>query len=202
MNRIDAVLRATVFLTPLTLGLPAMAGGPTVTEPEPVLVPAEPYVPPGIDWSGAYVGGQLGYADVDSSGGTLDGHGAIGGVHAGYRWDLGSFVAGAEIDYDTSDVTLGASDSLDDVTRLKVSGGTELGNGLLYGTLGAAHANATVAGGDLSDNGYFIGAGMTYGLGNNWTVGGELLQHRFSDFDGSGVDLDATTVTARVGFRF
>ena len=43
---------------------------------------------------------------------------------------------------------------------------------------------------------------MTYDLGNRWTVGGEVLQHRFSDFDGAGIDLDATTVTARVGFRF
>lgn len=202
MNRIAAVLRATAFLTPLALGFPALAGGPTATEPEPVLAPVEAYVAPGPDWSGAYAGGQLGYADVNSTGGVLDGDGFLGGVHAGYRWDMGSFVAGAELDYDTTDITLGAGDSLDDVARVKLSGGTELGNALVYGTLGAAYANATVGGTGLSDNGYFLGAGMTYGLGNNMTVGGELLQHRFSNFDGSGVDLDAMTVTARVGFRF
>jgi hypothetical protein len=39
-------------------------------------------------------------------------------------------------------------------------------------------------------------------LTDSLTLGGEVLQHQFNDFDGSGVDLDATTVTARVGFRF
>lgn len=139
-----------------------------------------------------------------ASTGTLEGHGIIGGVHAGYRWDLGTFVAGAELDYDTTDVALGTApgDSLDHVLRAKLTGGTEIGNSLLYGTLGAAKAKASVGGNDLSDTGYFVGAGMTYAIGGNWTLGGEVLQHRFSDFDGSGIDLDATTVTARVGFRF
>jgi outer membrane immunogenic protein len=34
------------------------------------------------------------------------------------------------------------------------------------------------------------------------TVGAELLEHRFDNFNGSGVDLDATTFNTRVGFRF
>ena len=37
---------------------------------------------------------------------------------------------------------------------------------------------------------------------DSWTVGGELLGHRFSDFDGTPVDLDVTTVTARVSYKF
>lgn len=204
MKSIAAVLGLPALLMPLAVALPAQAGGPTVAAPEPVVAPVEPYVAPGMDWSGAYAGGQLGYADMDSSTGTLEGHGMIGGVHAGYRWDLGTFVAGTELDYDATDVALGTApgDSLDSVLRAKLTGGTELGNSLLYGTLGAAKAKASVGGNDLSDTGYFVGAGMTYAMGGNWTVGGEVLQHRFSDFDGSGIDLDATTVTARVGFRF
>lgn len=204
MKSVAAVLGLPALLVPLAFAVPAQAGGPTVTAPEPVIAPAEPYVAPGMDWSGAYAGGQLGYGDVNSSTGTLDGHGLIGGVHAGYRWDLGSFVAGAELDYDTTDIALGTApgDSLDQVLRAKLTGGTELGNSLLYGTLGAARAKGSVGGNNLADTGYFLGAGVTYALGNNWTVGGELLKHRFSDFDGSGINLDATTVTARVGFRF
>jgi outer membrane immunogenic protein len=187
------------------LAAPAFAGGPTEVAPEPAVVPAaEPYVAPGIDWSGPYVGAQLGYGDIDSNGGGLDGDGALGGVHAGYRWDWGSFVAGAELDYDTAEIDLGSAggDTLDDVARLKLMAGTELGRSLVYGTLGAAYASASVGGADLSDNGYFLGAGVDFAVSDRWTVGGELLQHKFDDFDGSGVDLDATTLKARVSLRF
>ena len=77
-----------------TLTAPAFAGGPVAVAEEPVIVPAaEPYVAPGLDWTGAYVGAQLGYGDVDSNGAGLDGNGWLGGVHAGYRWDLGNWVA-------------------------------------------------------------------------------------------------------------
>jgi outer membrane immunogenic protein len=198
MKTIAAII-ATVALT-----APAFAGGPTVVEPEPEIVPvAEPIVPPGIDWSGPYVGAQLGYGDIDSNGGGLDGNGWLGGVHAGYRWDLGNFVAGAELTYDTAEIDLGAgADTLDDVTTLKLTAGREIGRGLLYGTLGAAYANATVGGAELSDNGYLFGLGVDYAISERVTIGGEVLEHKFDDFDGSGVDLDATTVKAKVALRF
>jgi outer membrane immunogenic protein len=189
----------------LTLAGPALAGGPAVVEPEPTVTTAyEPVAAPSADWSGFYAGAQLGYADVSSDPDGLDGNGYLGGVHAGYRWDFGQFVAGAEVDYDTAEVDIGPADadSIDDVARLKLMGGAEFGNSLIYATAGAARASATVGGVDRSDNGYFIGAGMDYAIGDRWTVGGELLQHKFDDFDDSGVDLDATTVKAKVALRF
>jgi outer membrane immunogenic protein len=187
------------------LAAPAFAGGPTGVEPEPTVVPAaEPYVAPGLDWSGPYVGAQLGYGDIDSNGGGLDGDGWLGGVHAGYRWDWGTFVAGAELDYDTAEIDLGSPEvgTLDDVARLKLMAGTEFGRSLVYGTLGAAYADASVGGLDLSDNGYFLGAGVDFAVSDRWSVGGELLHHKFDDFDDTGVDLDATTLKAKVSLRF
>lgn len=187
------------------ISAPAFAGGPVTAVEEPVIVPAaEPYVAPGLDWSGAYVGAQLGYGDVDSNGAGLDGNGALGGVHAGYRWDLGSWVAGAELAYDKASIDLGAvaGDELDSVTALKLTAGREIGNSLVYGTLGAAHANASVGGADLSENGLVYGLGFDYAINDRWTVGGEVLQHNFDDFDGSGVDIDATTAKVKVGLRF
>ncbi|NJM84587.1 MAG: porin family protein [Tabrizicola sp.] len=198
MKRIAALLLST------TVAMPAFAGGPVEPIPEPeVIVDTTPIVEPSYDWSGFYVGAQLGYADIDSNGGGLDGNGGLGGVHAGYRWDFGQFVAGAEVDYDAADIDLGADlGTLDSVARLKLIGGADLGRSFVYGTAGAARADATVGGADLSDTGYFLGAGMDFAVSDQWTVGGELVQHRFSDFDGSGVDLDATTLKAKVGFRF
>jgi outer membrane immunogenic protein len=199
MKTIAALIVTSALVTP------ALAGGPTTPVPEPeVIAVPEPFVPAGMDWSGAYAGAQIGYGDVDSNGGGLDGYGALGGVHAGYRWDMGNFVAGAELTYDTSAIDLGAAagDELDDVAALKVTAGREFGRGLVYGTLGAAYASASVGGADLSDNGYLYGLGMDYAITDRVTVGGELLQHRFNDFDGSGVDLDATTLKAKVALRF
>ena len=195
-----AALIATAALT-----APAFAGGPVAAVEEPVIVPAaEAYVAPGLDWSGAYAGVQLGYGDVDSNGAGLDGNGFLGGVHAGYRWDLGNWVAGAELAWDKANIDLGdvAGDQLDDVTALKLTAGREIGNSLVYGTLGAAYANASVGGADLSDNGFVYGLGFDYAVNDRWTVGGEVLQHKFDDFDASGVDIDATTVKAKVSLQF
>lgn len=191
-------------ITTLAIAAPAFAGGPVTVDAEPTVAPVyAPATPASVDWSGFYVGAQLGYADVDSNGGGLDGNGTLGGVHAGYRWDFGQYVAGAELDYDTASIDLGGTTgTLDDVTRLKLMGGAEFGNSLIYATTGIARANATVGGAGLSDNGYFLGAGLDYAVSDSWSVGGELMQHRFSDFDGSGVDLDATTLKAKVSLRF
>lgn len=182
---------------------PALAGGPVEVPMEPVVQPAAPAVVPASDWSGFYVGGQLGYGDADSNGGGLDGNGFLGGVHGGYRWDFGQFVLGTELDYDTADINLGRqAGSLDEVARVKLIGGADLGSSLIYATTGAAYGTATVGRDSLSDDGWFYGAGMAYAINDQWTIGGELLQHNFDNFDGSGVDIDALTATARVGFRF
>jgi outer membrane immunogenic protein len=199
MKSIIAVLAVATFAGP------ALAGGPIAVEPEPTITPvAEPVMMTDVDWSGAYVGAQLGYADIDSNGAGLDGYGTLGGIHGGYRWDMGQYVFGTELDYDAANIDLGAveGDTLDDVVRLKLIGGAKFGRSLVYGTLGAAHASATIAGDDVSDTGYFIGAGMDYAINDSWSVGGELLQHQFDDFDDSGVDLDATTIKAKVALRF
>ncbi|MCB6177012.1 outer membrane beta-barrel protein [Rhodobacter sp. Har01] len=193
-----------VILAASVLAMPAFAGGPTTPEYEPEVAPMPaPVMSSSADWSGFYAGAQLGFADVGSNGGGLDGDGMLGGVHAGYRWDLGNTVLGVEGDFDTADIELGGgAGSLDSVSRLKLIGGADLGRTLIYATGGMAWAKATVGAADLSDNGYFLGAGMDYALTDRWSVGGEVLGHKFDDFDGSGVDLDATTVKAKVSFSF
>ena len=187
------------------ISAPAFAGGLNEAAPDPVIAPVEAPVQTSVDgdWSGAYVGAQLGYGDVNSTGGGLDGNGTIGGVHAGYRFDFGKFVAGAELDYDVADIDLGATgDTLDNVARIKLLGGVDLGRTLLYGTAGAAHAEATVGAASLSDNGYFAGVGLDYAVSDRFTVGGEYLMHKFDNFDASGVDLDVDTIKAKVSFTF
>ncbi len=195
----------TIATLTVLMGAPAFAGGLGDVAPEPVLAPVEAPIAtrPDGDWAGGYVGAQLGFGDVDSNGGGLDGDGAIGGVHAGYRFDYGQFVAGAELDYDIANIDIGAADdTLDSVARLKLIAGADLGRTLIYGTAGAAYAEATVGGATRSDNGVFAGLGADYALSDQWSVGGEYLMHKFDDFDGSGVDLDVQTLKAKVSFQF
>ena len=202
-------MKRIAFLALATLATPlaAFAGGP-------VAPAAEPYVEAPIvvtttradgDWSGFYAGGQLGYGNVTSGGAGLDGNDAIGGVHAGYRYDLGRAVLGGELDYNMANIELGTgggANTLDSVARLKLMAGADLGRALVYVTAGAAYADATLGGASASGNGYFAGIGMDYQLSETWTVGGELLGHRFDDFDGTGVDLEAATLQAKVAYRF
>lgn len=195
---------AVAVLTMTALGAPAFAGGPVVVEAEPVIVPAPAPVVYGADWSGFYAGGQLGYADASTDGGVYDGNGGTYGVHAGYRWDLGNTVLGVEADWDKVGADLGviAGDELDSIARLKLVAGYDMGQTLVYGTAGAAKAKGTVNGADFSENGWSLGAGVTYAINDQWTVGGEVLKNKFGDVVAPGSDLDATTATLRVGFKF
>ncbi|MDQ2065568.1 outer membrane beta-barrel protein [Xinfangfangia sp. CPCC 101601] len=195
---------AAVLLTSTAFAAPAFAGGPVLVEPEPVIVVAPaPVVAYGADWSGAYVGGQLGYADAGSNTTGLEGNGGTYGVHGGYRWDMGNAVVGVEADWDKTDIDLDAAgSSLDSIARLKLIGGYDMGQTLVYATAGAAKAKGNLAGTDFSENGWSLGAGLTYAVNDQWTVGGEVLKNQFDDVDGAGTDLDATTATLRVGFKF
>lgn len=182
----------------VALGGAAFAGN--LAEPAveaPIIVPA-PMI--SADWTGFYTGLQLGYGDVSSDSGLLDGNNELYGFHAGYDYDFGSFVLGAELDYDRGDIDLGGgAANIDSIARLKVRGGYDFGDMLLYATAGAARADTS--GGD--ETGPFAGIGATYRMSDRYTLGAELLQHRFDDFGGVvGNDLDATTFTVRGSIRF
>ncbi|WP_172295864.1 outer membrane protein [Pseudoruegeria sp. HB172150] len=188
--------------------VPALAGGPTIVEPDPVVVsppPAAVAAPITYDWSGFYAGAQLGWGQVNGDDGTVEdeGNGIIGGVHAGYDWDFGNVVVGLGADYDAADIEFDDTDgSLDSVTRAKLRVGYDAGKWLFYGTGGPAWATADLAGTDYSDQGWFAGAGAEYRINENVSLAGEALYHQFDDFDDTGIDVDTTTVQARVSYRF
>ncbi len=199
--------RTLALCLPFALTAPmAMAGGlnaPIVEPaPAPVMAPA-PLVNHGTDWTGFYAGGQLGYGSMKSPLLTDNADGLIYGVHAGYNYDFGTFVLGGEVDYDKGNNILDAASGieLDSVTRLKLRAGYDAGNWMPYITVGAASAQVK-GGANLTDDGSFAGLGVDYRLSNNLTLGGEVLQHQFKDFGGTGSKVDATTATARVSYNF
>lgn len=190
-------------IIPLTLlaaatAVPAFAGDTQPPVTEPAVTQAAPFS--SADWTGGYVGAQLGYGDVDTdNGGGATGDGAIGGLHAGYDFDLGDWVVGGEVDIDSTDINLSAGGGdIDSVARLKLRAGYDLGRTLVYGTVGAAFAEADLG----SDTGYALGAGVERRITDAVSLGGEVLYHEFDNYNGSGIDVQATTATARVKFRF
>lgn len=184
----------------------AKAGGlnepvAVVAPPAPVAVAPAP-APAGADWTGFYAGANLGYGQLEAEGFDEDTEGATYGLHAGYLYDLGSLVVGAEVEYDVTDITDEATGiDLDSVARLKGRLGYDAGAFLPYVTAGAAQASTSGAL-EAEDNGYFAGLGVDYQVSQNIRVGAEVLQHQFEDFDGTGTDIDATTASVRVGFTF
>lgn len=205
-----AVFAGTIaaLLTPMA----AMAGGltePAAPAPAPI-VPA-PIVAAGYDWSGFYAGAQLEYGDVDADttagADAAEGDGVLYGIFGGYRYDLGNFVVGVELDLNMADIDLedpaGAdAGTLDAVYRLGAEVGYDAGPALIYGTAGVAMATATIGGTEYDDNGYFYGAGVDYLLTDQIVLGAEVLQHEFEEFDSSGLDVSATTFGISAAFRF
>jgi outer membrane immunogenic protein len=208
------------------LAAPAFAGGftPTVATPAPVapapVIAPAPVTPvsTGSDWTGFYVGGQLGFGNLsidDNDDATDDGDfdGALYGVHAGYMRDFGRLVLGAEIDWDATNIGIdsaGVEDAvdLDSVARAKLRLGYDAGRFLPYVTAGYARAmlssdiDAIDAGLDDSYDGHFYGIGAAYQVNDRFSVGAEVLRHNFEDTPVADFDTDVTTASIRASWRF
>ncbi|WP_254435976.1 outer membrane protein [Ruegeria arenilitoris] len=152
------------------------------------------------NWTGFYGGLQFGYADIDTNISGVEGDGAIGGIILGYDYDLSDWVVGLGFDYDWASIGLAPGVKVEDVWRVKARAGYKVtSTGLLYGIGGFAEAGTDNLG---SEDGWFIGAGYEQIVAPNISVGGEILYHEFSNFDRTGIDVDATTLQVRAAYRF
>ncbi|KCV83573.1 hypothetical protein ATO10_02395 [Actibacterium atlanticum] len=181
--------------------LPAVAGSADPAPADPAVTQAAPAFGAGGDWTGAYGGLSLGYGDFDGAAGQ-NADGTVGGIFAGYDWDLGDWVVGGALEYSASDANFPGTTGVDAIGRLKLRAGYDLGKTLVYGTVGAARANIDLGGGDAWDNGYFVGFGAEHFLTESVTVGGELTYDRFDNFANTTTDVDGLSATARVALRF
>jgi len=182
------------------MAAPAFAGNTTPPVMETVVTAPPPYqAPQTYDWTGGYAGIQLGYGELDVSGGPADDReGVIGGLHAGYDFDFGSYVLGANGAYNMADTDVnGAS-----LSNIKVRAGYKIGMGLLYATGGIGFASAEIGGVDRSNSGWVAGVGYDHMLTQNISIGGEILYNQIDNFDGSGVDISGTTAQAKLAYRF
>jgi outer membrane immunogenic protein len=171
--------------------------------------------PGGYSWAGFYAGGNLGYQWGTTGNNPTRPSGVAGGVQAGYNWQTGSFVFGAEADLQLS----GADDVLAPwkfsnpwFGTLRGRGGVAFNNVLLYGTVGLAYggvtAESTTTGVSESKThlGWAAGLGMEVGLTGNWTARAEYLyvdlSSRAYSLTGTTNDIDSSLLRLGVNYRF
>jgi outer membrane immunogenic protein len=151
-------------------------------------VKAVPYVPAAYNWTGFYVGANLGYG-WSSGSGTItiggasgpysgSGNGLLGGVQLGYNWQAGAAVFGIETDFQASggrgDVNATAGATAVTATAKNPWFGTIRGRlgwafdrWMVYATAGGLYGKATLDG-TVNTTGPFS-ASTTYWT---WVVGG------------------------------
>ena len=202
----------------------------------PAKAPAPAVAAPPMLWNGFYVGGQVGYQwgnDHTSEFATatglptgfdrgFDSSGAVGGLHAGYNFQMGSFVLGIEGDVEGSGVGGGftlpgavaaagmggaAGNGTDFESRWQASLrgrlGYALGPTLLYVTGGAAFADLNYAyftpavreSFRTTETGWTVGGGLEFALTPSWST---RVEYRYTDFG----QLSNTSTAAFPGSTF
>jgi outer membrane immunogenic protein len=181
---------------------PAFAADLPTTKAPPSFAPA-----PVFSWTGFYFGGNVGYgwgsandrevpapdqpADADFTVG-INPAGALGGVGAGYNWQSGAFVIGAEADFDFSGISRNArlsglpiagtggvidpawyssaSENVQSLGTLRLRAGVAVDRALFYATGGLAYGDVR-----YSSLTQYNGPGAEYvGSASAWKVGWAL----------------------------
>ena len=171
--------------------IPANAADAVMEEPPAPAAPMEE--PPLNTWTGAYAGVSLGYG---FSGDTDDGSpvnneigtdGFLLGGFAGYNYQVGNMVAGAEADIgysweEGSNAGLTSESGVEGSLRARL-GYVVSPSVLLYATAGGAAKDLEVSGGGVSDNNTMLG--WTAGAGADIMVTEQVfgrVEYRYTDF--------------------
>ncbi|WP_417690938.1 outer membrane protein [Roseibium sp.] len=216
---------ALVGMTALVSGLSAQALAadlPYPSDPAPTTY-SDPVAAARFDWTGAYVGGNVGWGwgNFENSGAAdTEANGVQGGVHAGYNYMITpNFLAGVEADFQLSDLsdtgTLGgvtAETSSDWNASIRGRLGFTFDRFLVYGAGGLAVADQSLKVGGSSDDataiGWTLGGGVEGAVTNNITARLEYVHQNFGseDFNISGTqyqsELDDNIVRFGMSYKF
>lgn len=165
------------------------------------------------DWSGVYVGFQVGHGSGDATTNEmLDGEvndgpleyrtkGALGGIHIGYNGQSGRFVYGVEGDIEHAGIDghwdwgngNGLSKEIDWVGSLRGRIGVTADRLMVYGTAGLAVARVEMA--VIDDDAVALSkaeaaVGLTAGLGAQYALTDRMsvrMEYRYTDFGETSV---------------
>lgn len=195
--KMRSIALSTAIATSL-IGTAAFAGGKNdvIVAPTPAAPPVAvaPVVPAG-SWTGGYAGLSFGGLRLDQPG--RDDTNPVYGLHGGYDYQYGRNIIGGELDIQFADEDFGGVE-IDQVTRLKLRAGYDLGDTMLYTTAGVAQLNSSLG----DSTGAVGGFGGEYKLTDSFSVGAEYLAHGFKDVGDTGTDVRADTLSLRANFRF
>jgi outer membrane immunogenic protein len=164
-----------------------------------------------FSWTGAYVGANIGgaWSNIQSSFGGGNASSVIGGVDAGYNWQLApQLLIGIEGDANWADLTVPAGSG--DVNWLGSLRGrigwSPTATTMVYFTGGAAWGTVSIPGVDTlpatqAKTGWVAGGGFEWApWANNWLVRAEYLNYSFTGvLLGAGFAGDLTINEVRVG---
>jgi outer membrane immunogenic protein len=188
----------------LLLSAPVFAAD--LNEPIPQAPYAAPVTSSAFDWTGAYVGANVGYTWANQAAGAGKDHdGVVGGVFAGYNYQMpNNIVVGGE-----GEVAYGGADPLATWTgAVRGRAGYAFDNILVYGTVGGLVGQGEMKDGSSSETrthvGYQVGAGIEAALTTNVTARAEYLYTDTNnrEYNGTKGDLDGNTVKLGVGYKF
>jgi outer membrane immunogenic protein len=164
-------------------------------------------------WAGPYIGGNIGYNFGDVSNTAASPSGFSGGIQAGYNFQSGPWVFGIE-----GDIQASAADDRFAVWKfsnpwfgtLRGRGGYAFSNVLFYGTAGLAFGSLRAETLGFSESktaaGWTIGAGVEFGITQNWSAKVEYLYIDLSDnrfiTTGSTHGYQSNLVRVGVNYRF
>ena len=164
-------------------------------------------------WAGPYLGALAGYEWGTVSNSPTQPSGFAGGVDAGYNWQRGNFVLGAETDIDVSTAT-GAVPPLQFANpwfgSVRGRGGFTIANVLIFGTAGVGYGGLRADSGGVAEShanvGWVAGAGAEVAFNQHWSAKAEWLYLDLagSNFTLSGVNngLSANLLRFGVNYRF
>jgi len=214
-----------VFASALLLGVASVANAADLIVDEAPVAD----IPVAGDWTGAYVGGHLGWVsgNVDwetvppfaSSSYSIDGW--LLGAQAGYNWQMDTFVLGVEGDVSLGDVTSDLDETgfierqVNWEASLRARAGVTFDAILLYATAGVAALNTSSELFGLVDDtqthvGWTVGAGVEAMVAENVSA---KVEYRYSDYGAqeynfipfpivSDSSITAHSLSAGVNFHF
>lgn len=176
----------------------AFAGGPAPVPMEP-----EVYAPAPVathDWTGGYIGLSLNYGRsshaVPGPGTLPQASGFGGGALAGYNWQNGDLVFGAELagnltrmsgTADCANAAFTCRSRVNNVISGRLRAGVAMDTTLLFATAGLANASirhsTSMGGTTWTDtnrvNGAVVGVGLEHAFAGGWNLRGDLEHYRF-----------------------
>jgi len=172
---VSRIYRALLVVAGTMVVSPALAADLSVA-PMPYAVTSQ--------WFGPYVGLNLGYGWGSVAQLPLSPAGLIGGAQAGYNWQSGELVLGAETDLQLSEANeTFASYQFSNpwFGTLRGRAGLAFNNVLLYATAGLAYGEGQIDFAGLSEShtdlGWSAGAGIEVGFTPNWSAKAEYLYY-------------------------